>query len=53
VRNRCASFERLDTEFRWSQRYGRSLTVAMVDVDHFKDLNDRYGHATGDSVLAT
>lgn len=52
VLNRRAFFERLDTEFRRSQRYARSLTVVMVDVDHFKDLNDRYGHATGDSVLA-
>jgi diguanylate cyclase (GGDEF)-like protein len=52
VLNRRALFERLGAEFRRSLRYGRSLTVMMIDIDHFKSLNDRYGHAIGDDVLA-
>jgi len=52
VLNRRALFERLGSEFRRSRRYGRALTVMMIDIDHFKALNDRFGHATGDEVLA-
>ena len=52
VLNRRAFFERLGTEFRRAQRYGWPMTVLMLDIDHFKALNDRYGHATGDVVLS-
>ena len=52
VLNRRALFERVGAEFRRSQRYGRPLTAVMIDIDHFKALNERYGHATGDAVLA-
>jgi diguanylate cyclase (GGDEF)-like protein len=42
---------RLDTAFLEAQRTGRSLTVALLDVDRFKSYNDQYGHPAGDDVL--
>lgn len=41
----------LTEEFSRSQRYGRPLTLLMIDVDHFKAYNDRNGHPAGDIVL--
>ncbi|MFN0118392.1 MAG: diguanylate cyclase [Elusimicrobiota bacterium] len=41
----------LGDEFSRSQRYGRPLTLLMLDVDHFKSYNDRNGHPAGDIVL--
>ena len=41
----------LEAEIRRAKRYGSVFSVIMVDLDHFKDINDAYGHATGDLVL--
>lgn len=51
VANRQALLASLFSEVERATRYGRPLCVAFVDIDHFKAVNDSYGHAAGDTVL--
>ena len=49
--NRRALDERLKSEFDRAQRYHLDLSVLMIDVDRFKQFNDRFGHPAGDDML--
>ncbi|HYG69626.1 MAG TPA: GGDEF domain-containing protein, partial [Anaeromyxobacteraceae bacterium] len=49
--NRRAFFETATLELERARRHGRPLTIAYVDCDDFKDVNDRLGHAEGDALL--
>lgn len=51
LRNRRALMDKLTSEVARSRRDGRPLSVVMGDLDKFKAINDRYGHAGGDAVL--
>jgi diguanylate cyclase (GGDEF)-like protein len=51
VANRPALLAALFNEVERANRYERPLSVAFVDIDHFKAVNDSYGHAAGDEVL--
>lgn len=49
--NRRRFMEVLASELARHQRFGRPLCLMLMDVDHFKDVNDRHGHLAGDAVL--
>ena len=51
VLNRQALLARLDAELDRAARYGHQLSIILVDIDHFKRLNDTYGHVAGDQML--
>lgn len=49
--NRSAAVALLGNTLQRAQRTGESTSLVMLDLDHFKDVNDKYGHRTGDEVL--
>ncbi len=51
LNNRRQIFTLGDTELARARRYGKPLSAIMIDIDHFKSFNDRFGHSVGDQVL--
>lgn len=53
IYNRRKFLELAEYEIRREQRYQRSLSITMIDIDNFKKVNDRHGHQAGDQTLQT
>jgi diguanylate cyclase len=51
VRSRLAYDEQIEQEMARWERYSSSFSYAILDIDHFKNINDKYGHSAGDNVL--
>jgi len=51
IRNRAAFNETIKREVELAQRHGNPLSMIMLDIDHFKNFNDKYGHYVGDCIL--
>jgi diguanylate cyclase (GGDEF)-like protein len=51
LNNRRAFYELSDAAIRQAQRYGHPVSFVMLDIDHFKAINDKHGHAVGDEVI--
>ncbi|UTF60962.1 GGDEF domain-containing protein [Gilvimarinus sp. DA14] len=53
VGNRAALDRALEREHQLLQRSGQPFALLMIDIDHFKQINDRYGHGVGDKIIAS
>jgi diguanylate cyclase (GGDEF)-like protein len=51
VANRRKAVQVIQYLLRLAMRQGKPVSIAVLDLDHFKQVNDRYGHAAGDEVL--
>jgi two-component system cell cycle response regulator len=49
--NKRFFLDRLPNELAFAKRHNKPLSLAMIDIDHFKKINDSYGHPAGDLVL--
>jgi len=53
VHNRRSFLEQVGKAVSYARRHQTTIAIAVIDVDHFKEINDNYGHAAGDEVLAS
>ncbi|MFP6871597.1 MAG: GGDEF domain-containing protein [Nitrospinota bacterium] len=51
ILNRASMMRQFDGLLSRAKRYSEKMAVAMVDIDHFKSMNDTYGHQAGDAIL--